>query len=76
VFKKRFTADVRIPQKQINKGHVKAALTHLERHLIPKTDGCALGEGPDRNDCITDCNAKKQVYWSLHEIDVLLKIAQ
>lgn len=76
IFKKVFTADARILQKQINKGHVKAALTHLERHLIPKTDGCTVGKTPDRNDWITDCEAQKQVYWSLHEIDVLLKIAQ
>ena len=76
VFKKTFTADARIVQKQINKGHVKAALAHLERHLMSKTDGCTLGEHPDRNDWITTCDAQKQVYWSLHEIDVLLKIAQ
>ncbi|PKN65742.1 MAG: hypothetical protein CVU57_09280 [Deltaproteobacteria bacterium HGW-Deltaproteobacteria-15] len=76
LFRGLFIADARVVQKMINKGHVKPALNHIEHHLLRKTDGCTDGDDPDRNDWIADCDAQKQVYWSINEIDVLLKIAR
>lgn len=76
LFKGLFIADARIVQKMINKGLVKPALNNLQHLLMKKTDGCKDGEDADRNDWITDCEAQKQVYWSINEIDVLLKIAR
>jgi hypothetical protein len=42
--------------------------------LLKKVDGCTDTGSPDRNDWLIDCDSQKQVYWSLHEIQVLLKI--
>lgn len=76
LFKALYIADARLVQKMINKGLVRPALNNLEHLLMRKADGCTDGDDPDRNDWITDCDAQKQVYWSAHEIDVLLKIAR
>lgn len=74
--KTAFSAEARAIQKLINKRHVKQALNLLERHLMERTDGCVVGEGPDRNDWVIDPDAQTQVYWPANEIAVLLKIAQ
>ena len=35
---------------------------------------CTDTGSPDRNDWLIGCDSQKQVYWSLHEILVLLNI--
>jgi hypothetical protein len=37
-------------------------------------EGCPGSGPPDRNDWTGKCEPKKQLYWSLFEISVLLKI--
>ena len=46
----------------------------IEFALLKKVDGCIDSDSPDRNDWLIDCDSQKQVYWSLHEILVLLNI--
>ena len=46
----------------------------LEKSLIKRVDGCTKSDAPDRNDWITDCRAQKQVYWTINEILVLMKM--
>lgn len=74
-FKMAFTVEARAVQKLINKGLVKQALRLIEHQLLERTDGCAVGGSPDRNDWIIAPQAQTQVYWPIHEIAVLLKIA-
>jgi len=50
------------------------ALKWLQDDLTGKVDGCYRSGSPDRNDWITRCDLQKQIYWSLYEISVLLKI--
>lgn len=50
------------------------ALNMVEKRLLPKVDGCTENEAPDRHDWIRDCEAQTQIYWALHELDVLLEI--
>jgi hypothetical protein len=44
----------------------------LEKNIMKRVDGCVLGDTPDRNDWIKDCQAQKQVYWAVNEILVLM----
>jgi hypothetical protein len=39
-----------------------------------KVEGCSGSGHPDRNDSTGKCEPKKQLYWSVFEISVLLKI--
>ena len=52
-----------------------AALSILEKCLLKHADGCsAAGSASDSNDWILDCSLQKQIFWSLHELVVLLGI--
>lgn len=46
----------------IDEGRYQDALDKLENDILKKTDGCATGGGPDRNDWIRDCAAQGEVY--------------
>jgi PKD domain len=43
-------------------GDYATALSKLENDIRPKTDGCATGGAPDRNDWIRTCPEQAQVY--------------
>lgn len=47
------------------------AKLQIER-LSWKVDGCTTSGTPDRNDWIIGCDEQLKVYWSLHELKVLL----
>jgi hypothetical protein len=45
----------------------------LVNDVLPKTDGCATGGAPDRNDWILDCDAQAEVYPLLLEAIAMLE---
>ena len=49
-------------EEKTEEGLYLDALEKLERDILSKTDGCAVGKRPDRNDWITDCEAQGEVY--------------
>lgn len=59
-------------KKLVAWGKYKPAYRLLEKDLMKRVDGCVRCGQADRNDWITDCQAQKQVYWSLNEITVLM----
>ena len=46
----------------------------IQAALLKNVDGCTHAGSPDNNDWLVDCSSQEQVYWSLYEILVLLKI--
>jgi len=59
---------------QLGKGSAQGEISKIEHDLLPKTDGCAAGGAPDKNDWIRDCQDQSTVYWGLKEVLVLLAI--
>jgi hypothetical protein len=46
----------------VDQGDYEEALDKLTNDLQGKTDGCAVGGGPDRNDWIRDCDAQANIH--------------
>lgn len=59
------------PVRQSNFYH--AAVQKLENDILPKTDGCALGGAPDRNDWITACDTQADFYGPVVSLLEMLK---
>jgi hypothetical protein len=74
VFKRLLAQKLCIVQKLVKMGHYKAAIWELQKDILHKTDGCSVSGSVDRNDWVSDCDPQKQLYWSIHEITVLLDI--
>ncbi len=74
IFKWALALKIKILQHMIDRGIYRGALISLERSLQARTDGCRRSGAPDRDDWITDCELQSRVYWTIHEIKVLLKI--
>jgi hypothetical protein len=74
VFKRLLEQKVRVVQKMVKMGHYKAALWELQQGILLRTDGCTVGGTAHRHDWVVECDSQKQVYWSIHEIAVLLDI--
>jgi hypothetical protein len=68
-----FIHQLKLVRNLVAKGRCRHALKHTTTRLMPRVDGCAHGEAPDRLDSIRECDAQKRVYWGLNEIGVLLK---
>lgn len=64
----------RIMRRMINKNKFQPAQKWLENRFLKKVDGCLDDGLPDGNDWIVECNSQRQVYWALHEIQVLMNI--
>lgn len=45
----------------VEAGRYTDALEQLDSDILGKTNGCASGAGPDKNDWILDCAAQRQV---------------
>jgi hypothetical protein len=52
----------------IEVGSYGDALGQLQHDILAKTDGCASGDTPDKNDWIKDCDAQTLLYHELREI--------
>ncbi len=61
-------------KKIIGLGYYSEALEKLQDDLLQKTDGCINTGFSDGNDWLKDCDQQDKLYWSIHEIVVLLKI--
>lgn len=48
--------------KMIDKGQYAEAIDKLKNDILGKTDGCATGGSPDRNDWITTCGEQDKIY--------------
>ena len=46
----------------IEHGLYKDAINKLRNDILQKTDGCANGGHPDKNDWITTCENQGQIY--------------
>ncbi len=46
----------------ISNGNYSSALDQLQNDILGKTDGCANGGSPDKNDWIKTCEAQNQIY--------------
>lgn len=57
----------------IDQGLYQDALDKLQNDILAKTDGCALGGAPDKNDWIKDCASQSQVYPLIMEAVILLQ---
>jgi len=51
----------------IDAGRYAEALAKLENDILQKTDGCANGGEPDKNDWIRSCDEQEQVYMLIME---------
>ena len=49
-------------EKMIEKSNYSAAIAKLENDILAKTDGCANGGKPDKNDWVTNCDAQSEIY--------------
>ncbi len=65
---------VEVVKKQVMNTAYWGALEKIQSDVLQKTDGCAVAGMMDKNDWVTNCDAQKQFYWSIHEIIVLLNI--
>lgn len=72
-YKRYFEYQVKAAQRYVDRGRTSIALRMLENHLLRRTDGCIKADRADRYDCVKDCEAQKQLYWSINEIITLLK---
>jgi hypothetical protein len=70
---KTLTNKINATIAMIDSGDYAEALDKLENDILGKTDGCAAGGEPDRNDWIRDCNAQAQVYNLITEAIGLLQ---
>ena len=50
---------------KIDEGDIEGAYNQLKNAILKKTDGCAEGEAPDKNDWIKDCESQEAVYQTL-----------
>lgn len=57
-----FTNKINSALKMIDKGQYPAAIDKLQNDILGKTDGCANGGSPDKNDWITTCTEQNEVY--------------
>lgn len=56
----------------IEKGLYTDAISKLQNDIMNKTNGCAAGGAPDKNDWIVNCGAQNPVYLKLQEaLDLL-----
>ncbi len=75
VYKKLLVFEAYVARQLAKCGKHKAALSILEKGLLKRSDGCiAAGPAPDSNDWVLDCGLQKQIYFSLHELIVLMEI--
>ena len=75
-YKKLLVLEAHVARQFAKCGKYKTALSILEKCLLKHADGCsAAGPASDSNDWIRDCSLQKQIYWSLHELVVLLGVA-
>ncbi|MEM5788075.1 MAG: GEGP motif-containing diheme protein [Syntrophobacteraceae bacterium] len=63
-------------KRLVAKGQTHTALKLLENRYVKGFDGCERNGSADPRDLVTDCMAQKQVYWSIHEMIVLLRILE
>ncbi len=65
---------ISVIEKQISRGEYAEASEKLERDVMQKTDGFVLKGNTDGNDWVTDREAQSRLYWTIYEIEILLKI--
>jgi len=58
----RLTNKLNAVIQMVKWGKYDAARYELRNDILPRMDGCAKGDGPDRNDWITTCEAQDEVY--------------
>ena len=65
---------VNLVEKWVMLGWYSRAVDDLKGHVLNRTDGCTTGGTVDGGDWVADCEIQKQLYWSIHEVLVLLDI--
>ena len=58
----------------IDNGEYALALDKLQNDILGKTDGCATGGAPDRNDWLRDCADQREVYPLIMEAIGILRL--
>jgi len=54
--------------RKVEEGAYQEAIEKLRQDIAAKTDGCAAGSTPDKNDWVIDCEAQTLIYHPLMEI--------
>ena len=71
---KAYALKLEVIQHQIERGKTRGPSAMITHDLLPKVDGVVESGTPDRNDWVIDEIAQRRIYWSLHELLVLLTI--
>lgn len=65
---------IKTVQKIVSVGNYGEAYQKLQDDVMGKMNGCSKSTSPDKSDWLRDCDSQSKLYWSVHEITVLLKI--
>ena len=72
--KKALIQKIKISRELIKNEKYRAGLNKIKCDIVKKVDGCNQGGSADKDDWINNCEVQKTIYWTLHEINILLQI--